>query len=126
MGETVRSLAAGKGRLKGEVSARFAPASALLMGVFVLLLYWMTKDWPAANELVVMREFLRDPLGWAVVFDLPRPGPWWQAIALHSDAQQAGPAGARAWMLTLRYWVIILLSLPLPLLWLRANKRRRA
>ena len=56
--------------LKGQVSARFAPASALLMGIFVLLLYVMTKDWAPSPQLVDIREFLRHPLGWAVVFDL--------------------------------------------------------
>jgi predicted MFS family arabinose efflux permease len=56
--------------LQGQVSARYAPASALLMGVFVLLLYWLTRDWPASPELVGVREFLRHPLGWAVVLDL--------------------------------------------------------
>ncbi|GAA4744186.1 MFS transporter [Sphingomonas daechungensis] len=57
--------------LKGNVSARFAPSSALLMGIFVLLLYWLTKDWtPPGTELVDVREFLRHPLGWAVVLDL--------------------------------------------------------
>ncbi len=53
--------------LKGNVSARFAPASALMMGVFVLLLYILAKDWTLAPELVGTREFLRHPLGWAVV-----------------------------------------------------------
>jgi MFS family permease len=56
--------------LKGQVSARFAPSSALLMGVFVLILYWMTRDWPASPALVDAAEFLRHPLGWAVVLDL--------------------------------------------------------
>jgi hypothetical protein len=56
--------------LKGQVSARFAPASALLMGIFVLLLYVMTKDWAPSPQLVDVREFLRHPLGWAVVLDL--------------------------------------------------------
>ena len=56
--------------LKGQVSARFAPASALLMGIFVLLLYVLTKDWPPSPQLVDIREFLRHPFGWAVVLDL--------------------------------------------------------
>ncbi|HEY6072665.1 MAG TPA: MFS transporter [Anaerolineales bacterium] len=56
--------------LKGQVSARFAPSSALMMGVFVLLLYVLAKDWSASPELVGTSEFLRHPLGWAVVFDL--------------------------------------------------------
>src|SRR4029079_1789425 len=51
--------------LKGQVSARFAPSSALLMGIFVLLLFWLTRNWPASTELVTFREFLRHPLAWA-------------------------------------------------------------
>jgi MFS family permease len=56
--------------LKGQVSARFAPSSALMMGVFVLLLYVLAKDWSPSPELVGTREFLRHPLGWAVALDL--------------------------------------------------------
>jgi MFS family permease len=56
--------------LKGQVSARFAPSSALMMGVFVLLLYLLAKDWSPSPDLVGTREFLRHPLGWAVVLDL--------------------------------------------------------
>jgi len=56
--------------LRGQVSARYAPASALFMGVFVLMLYWLTRDWPSSPELVDVHEFLRHPLGWAVVLDL--------------------------------------------------------
>jgi MFS family permease len=56
--------------LKGQVSARYAPVSALFMGVFVLMLYWLTRDWPASPDLVDIHEFLRHPLGWAVVLDL--------------------------------------------------------
>ena len=56
--------------LKGKVSAKFAPSSAMLMGIFVLLLYWLTKDWIPSARLVDVREFLHHPLGWAVVLDL--------------------------------------------------------
>ena len=69
VGVAIGSIAINR-MLKGEVSARFAPSSALLMGVFVLMLYWLTRDWPASPELVGTSEFLRHPLGWAVVLDL--------------------------------------------------------
>ena len=53
----------------------------------------------------------------------------WLGFALQSDAQRAdgerGPVSARAWMVTLPYWCIALLGLPIPLLWLRVNRRRR-
>jgi hypothetical protein len=58
--------------LKGNVAARFAPASAIAMGVFVLDLYRHVHGWPAQPEghLDGIREFLSTPNGPWVVFDL--------------------------------------------------------
>jgi len=57
--------------LKGKVGARYAPASALLMGIFVLDLYRRIKGWPAAaGELRDLSAFLDLPNAWMVVLDL--------------------------------------------------------
>ena len=68
----------------------------------------------------------------AVVFGrTPDSGPLagWLGFALHSDTQQvvgdAGPVSARGWMVTLPYWLLVLLGLPLPLVWRRVIRRRR-
>jgi hypothetical protein len=66
-----------------------------------------------------------------VVFGrMPDSRPWASRLgfAWHSDAQSAdevdGPVTARAWMVTLPYWFIMLLGLPMPLLWRRVTRRR--
>ena len=57
--------------LKGEVSAKFAPAAALGMGLFVLDLYRRVKGWPLAEpELRDLADFLAMPNSWAIVLDL--------------------------------------------------------
>jgi len=65
-----------------------------------------------------------------VVFGrMPDSGPWASRLgfALHSDAQPVdevgGPVSARAWMVTLPYWFIMLLCLAMPLLWLRVTRQ---
>ena len=57
--------------LKGQVAARYAPASALAMGLFVLDLYRRVKGWPdSGGELVGMTLFLTMPNSWMVLVDL--------------------------------------------------------
>jgi MFS family permease len=57
--------------LKGKVSARFAPISALVMGAFVLDLWWVTGHWPDhGGSLHDIATFLRQPGSYRVVLDL--------------------------------------------------------
>lgn len=57
--------------LKGEVSARFSPVSALLMGLFVLDLYRRVHGFdPGGNDLLSVGQFLAHPHGALIVLDL--------------------------------------------------------
>jgi MFS family permease len=57
--------------LHGKVSARYAPGSALFMGLFVLDLYRRVKGWPdPGNQLLNLSGFLNMPNAWLVVLDL--------------------------------------------------------
>ena len=57
--------------LAGQVSARYSPASALLMGLFVLDLYRRVDGWPvAAGELRDFSDFLAMRGAWLIVLDL--------------------------------------------------------
>jgi MFS family permease len=57
--------------LKGQVSARYSPASALFMGVFVLDLFRRVRSWPThAGGLHDIQTFLTVPNSWLVVVDL--------------------------------------------------------
>jgi MFS family permease len=57
--------------LKGKVSARYSPVSALLMGVFVLDLFRRVRSWPQnGGDLHSITGFLALPNSWAVVLDL--------------------------------------------------------
>ena len=57
--------------LKGQVSARYAPLSALFMGVFVLDLFRRVRHWPSHDGgLHDIQTFLTVPNSWMVVVDL--------------------------------------------------------
>ena len=57
--------------LAGQVAARYAPASALFMGLFVLDLFRRVRVWPAPTaELRDFDAFLAMPGSWMIVFDL--------------------------------------------------------
>ena len=57
--------------LKGLVSARYSPGSALGMGLFILDLYRRVKGWPLpATELRDLSAFLNTPGGYLITLDL--------------------------------------------------------
>ena len=57
--------------LKGHVSARYSPASALGMGLFVLDLFRRVKGWPGPEaELRDLFAFLATPGGYLITLDL--------------------------------------------------------
>ena len=57
--------------LKGQVAARYSPASAIAMGVFVLDLFRRVRSWPAnMGELYAIDQFLTLPNSWMIVVDL--------------------------------------------------------
>ena len=57
--------------LKGKVSARYSPASALFMGIFVLDLFRRVRHWPShPGGLHDIQTFLTVPNSWMVVVDL--------------------------------------------------------
>lgn len=57
--------------LKGKVSARFSPGSVIVMGLFVLDLWWATRNWPTVpGELMGWREFIVIGRAERILFDL--------------------------------------------------------
>ena len=57
--------------LSGQVSAKYSPASAIFMGLFVLDLYRRVKGWPPAGpELRDLSSFLNVQGSWLIVLDL--------------------------------------------------------
>lgn len=58
--------------LKGEVSARFAPASVISMGVFVVAFWWICRNWAGADgdELYQIGEFFYHDGAWVLLATL--------------------------------------------------------
>ncbi len=70
IGVAVGSIAVNR-LLKGQVSARYSPVSALLMGAFVLDLFRRVRTWPApVAELRDFETYLALPGSWMIVLDL--------------------------------------------------------
>lgn len=55
--------------LKSQVSARFAPISVIVMGVFVLILYFITRSWEGLSngDLYTFRTFMMHDGAWALL-----------------------------------------------------------
>jgi MFS family permease len=57
--------------LKGHVSARYSPGSVIVMGLFVLDLWWNVKGWEhIGTELMNWRDFLALTTGDRIILDL--------------------------------------------------------
>ncbi len=58
--------------LKGEVSARYSPASVIVMGLFVVAFYFVCRGWIDDNpgELYNIGEFLAHQNSWAITLTL--------------------------------------------------------
>ena len=56
--------------LKGDVSARFAPVSVLVMGAFVLMFYLVCRAWVPHDGLYGVMEFIQLPLAPALLLSL--------------------------------------------------------
>jgi MFS family permease len=57
--------------LKSQVSARYAPPSVIAMGVFVLLLHFVSLTWGEHGEdLTTLGNFLFNPMAWPMILCL--------------------------------------------------------
>jgi len=58
--------------LKSKVSARYASFSVIMMGVFVLILYFITSNWTglAGGELYDLKTFMSYNASWGVILTL--------------------------------------------------------
>jgi MFS family permease len=57
--------------LKSEVSARFAPVSVILMGIFVLLLHFVALSWSKNGpDLTTLENFVFVPMAWPMILCL--------------------------------------------------------
>ena len=71
IGVAIGSIAVNR-LLKGSVSARYSPASALAMGLFVLDLFRRVKTWSNGDGAALrdLQAFLSEPNGYWIVLDL--------------------------------------------------------
>jgi len=57
--------------LRSEVSARYAPASVIGMGIFVLLLHFVSLSWSKHGpDLTTLGNFLFNPMAWPMILCL--------------------------------------------------------
>jgi MFS family permease len=56
--------------LKGTVSARYAPAAAVLMTLFIVELDFAIAAWPPTDRLVGVAAFASQPAAWRIMADL--------------------------------------------------------
>lgn len=84
--------------LRGEVSARYVPISALAMAIFMLDLWWVTRSFVVVTPGADIALFVATPGSWRILFDLAG-----MAVAggmfivpLYAILQTKSPAEARS------------------------------
>ncbi len=84
--------------LRGEVSARYVPISALVMAVFMLDLWWATRSFVVVTPHADIAQFVATPGSWRILFDLTGMAVAWGMfiVPLYAILQTKSPPEGRS------------------------------